>query len=221
MPNIALYYSPGACSLAAHAALHEWGAPFEARRVTLAKGEHHNPEYLALNPRARVPLLLIDGEAVRENSAILTWIGQQNGLYPAAGTIEAARCGEWLAWLTSTVHISFALIWRGERFATDAALHSALRQRGYDLVGEHFAEIEQSLAGKRYAVGEALTLADLNLLPFYRWGGRIGLDMKRYPAWGEHIARLIERAPVKRALEAEEISIYDTLPAPEGVRLPA
>lgn len=220
MSELALYYSPGACSLAAHVALREWGAPFELRRAAIIKGEHLTPEYLALNPRGRVPTLVVDGEPIRESSAILTWIGQQCGLYPKPGTLEAGKCAEWLAWLTSGVHISFAMIWRGERFAHDKALHAAIRQRGYDWVGEQFAEIENHFAGAKYAAGDSLTVADINLLPFYRWGGRIGLDMKHYAAWGAHTERMLARRSVQDACAAEEISLYDTLPLPEGVTPP-
>ena len=54
-----LYYSPGACSLAPHVALEEVGAPYEAVKVALAKGEQRTPEYLAMNPKGRVPVLKI------------------------------------------------------------------------------------------------------------------------------------------------------------------
>jgi glutathione S-transferase len=218
--DLALYYSPGACSLASHAALREWGAPFDLRRVAIAKGENLQPDYLSLNPRGRVPLLIVDGKPVRENSAILTWIGQQCGLYPRVGTYEAAKCGELLGWLTSGVHISFALIWRGERFAHDKSLFSALRQRGYDWVGEQFAEIDDALTATPFALGDEFSVADCNLLPFYRWGGRVGLDMSAYPAWSDWAARVLERPAVRDALGAEEISLFDTLPLPEGVTPP-
>ena len=217
MPKLALYYSPGACSLAAHAALHEWGVPFEARRVIVAKGEHLLPEYISLNPHARVPLLMIDERPIRESSGILTWIGQQSGLYPADGTFEAAKCGQWLGWLTSAVHISFAMIWRGERFTHDKALFPAIRQRGYDWIGQQFAEIEDTLAATPYVLGAAYSVADCNLLPFYRWGGRVGLDMSAYPAWSAWVARVSQRPAVKATLAAEEISLQDTLPLPDGV----
>jgi len=220
MPKLALYYSPGACSLAAHAALHEWGVPFEARRVIVAKGEHLRPEYMSLNPHARVPLLMIDERPIRENSGILTWVGQQSGLYPPDGTFEAARCGQWLGWLTSAVHISFAMIWRCERFSRDKALHPAIRQRGYDWVGQQFAEIEDTLAATPYVLGAEYSVADCNLLPFYRWGGRIGLDMSAYPAWGAWVARVSQRPAVKATLEIEEITLQDTLPLPDGVTAP-
>jgi glutathione S-transferase len=216
MPNIALYYSSGACSLAAHVALNEWGMPFEVRRVTIAKGEHIQPDYVSLNPHARVPLLMIDERPIRENSGILTWIGQQSGLYPANGTYEAAVCGQWLGWLASAVHISFAMIWRGERFAHDKALHPAIRQRGYDWVGHQFAEIDDTLAKTQYALGAEYSVADCNLLPFYRWGGRIGLDMSLYPAWSAWAARVGERPAVRATLAMEEVSLQDTLPLPDG-----
>lgn len=220
MPELALYYSPGACSLAAHVALLEWGVPFDLRRAAIIKGEHQTPEYLALNPRGRVPLLIVDGQPIRENSAILTWVGQQCGLCPKPGTLEAAKCAEWLSWLTSGVHISFAMIWRGERFAHDKARHPEIRQRGYDWVGEQFAEIEAHFARSKFAVGDSYTVADINLLPFFRWGGRIGLDMKRYPAWSEWAGRMLERAAVRDACAAEEISLHDALPLPDGVIAP-
>ncbi len=220
MSKLILFYSPGACSLACHVALLEWGVAFEARRVMLAKGEHREPDFLALNPRARVPLLIIDGQPVRENSGLLTWIGQQCGLYPPAGTLEAAICGEWLGWLTSTVHIAFALIWRGERFAQDQALHAALRQQGYDCVGEHFGEIEAALAQTPHAVSDQFSVVDCNLLPLYRWGHRIGLDMSKYPAWTAHTQKSLLRSSVRAAFAAEGIKIDDKLPLPEGVTPP-
>jgi glutathione S-transferase len=218
--ELILYYSPGACSLASHIALCEWGVPFEARRVVLAKGEHLKPDYLELNPRARVPVLVIDGQPIRENSAILTWIGQQCALYPEPGSYRAAKCAEWLGWLTSGVHISFALIWRGGRFAHDETLHPAIRQRGYDWVGEQFEEIETALAQGPYVLGDQYSVVDCNLAPFYRWGGRIGLDMSAYPAWGRHTERLLQRPAVQAAVAAEGISLHDTLPLPEGVTPP-
>jgi len=220
MPHLVLYYSPGACSLAAHVALREWGVPFEARRVTIAKAEHQTPEYLALNPRGRVPTLVVDGKPVTELSGLLTWIGMQSRLYPTPGSYEAAKCGEWLGWMTSVVHIAFALIWRGERFVEDKALHPALRQRGYDLVGDYFDDIDKALAGSDFVVGDRFTVADCNVLPFYRWGGRIGLDMNAYPNWKAHTLRMLERPSVQAALAEEGIDVHDTLPLPEGVRLP-
>ena len=79
-----LFYSPGACSLATHIALEEAGAEYEPVRVTLAKGEHLKPEYLAINPHARVPALVTDQGVITENVAILNLIAD---LFSAPGSV--------------------------------------------------------------------------------------------------------------------------------------
>lgn len=207
--DLALYYSPGACSLAAHIALREAGLPFALKRVAIANAEHLSDAYRAINPRCRVPTLIVDGEVVRELSGILTWIGQIDGnLYPKAGTIAAAKCAEWLAWLTSSVHISFAMIWRGGRFLESELADVPLRRRGLGLLAEQFQEIESALVGRDYLVGDTFSVADANLIVFYRWGGRVGFNMsRRYPAWTAHTNLLLRRPCVVEALSEEKISI--------------
>jgi glutathione S-transferase len=82
---IKLYYSPGACSLAAHIVLEELGIAFEPVLVSLAEGEHKRPEFLRINPKARVPALNVDGKVLTETVAILTYLGggyAERGLWP-------------------------------------------------------------------------------------------------------------------------------------------
>lgn len=79
-----LFYSPGACSLVAHIALEEAGADYEPVRVMLAQGEHLKPEYLAINPRARVPALANAHGIVTENIAILNLIAD---MFEAPGSV--------------------------------------------------------------------------------------------------------------------------------------
>ena len=77
-----LFYAPGACSQAPHIALHESGAKFEGQRVALKDGAQFQPDYLAVNPKSKVPALLRDdGSILTECPAILFWIGRS---YPQA-----------------------------------------------------------------------------------------------------------------------------------------
>ncbi|HEU0224738.1 MAG TPA: glutathione S-transferase N-terminal domain-containing protein [Steroidobacteraceae bacterium] len=209
-PSLTLYYSPGACSLAAHIALREAGLPFEARRVLIAEGEHLAPEYLAVNPRGRVPTLVIDGTPVTELSAILGWIADRSpGLAPAPGTLAAAQCAEWLGWFTSGVHISFALIWRGSRFLERNELHAELKAAGLATLRRQLADIEARLTAHDYLVGGDYSVADANALVFYRWAGRVGFDQRGdYPSWTRHAERLLQRPAVRAALAAEGIEIW-------------
>jgi glutathione S-transferase len=213
---LALYYSPGACSLAAHIALREAGLRFELRRTAIAQGEHLRPEYLAVNPRGRIPTLVIRGTPVTELSAILGWIASRSrGLMPPRGTLEVLQCAEWLAWFTSAVHISFALIWRGARFLDDADLHPLLRNKGLATLRQQLGEIEARLAAHDYLVADRYSVADCNALVFYRWASRVGFDVRSaFPAWTRHAERLLERPAVRAALQVEDIEIWAQPDAP-------
>ena len=76
-----LYYAPGACSFASHCAIEETGIPYEAVRINTQQGEQRSPEYLKINPRGRVPTLVVNDHPLTENVGILTYLG---GGYPAA-----------------------------------------------------------------------------------------------------------------------------------------
>src|SRR4029079_14587469 len=72
--EIALYYAPITCALAPYITLTETGAKFEVRPLNFRKNQHLSPEYLKLNPKHKVPLLVVDGKVLSESVAIQTWI---------------------------------------------------------------------------------------------------------------------------------------------------
>src|SRR5215204_4736202 len=74
--QILLYYAPIACSLVPYVTLTEAGAEFETRAINLRKGQQRSPEYLQLNPKHKVPLLIVDGRKLTENVAINVWIAR-------------------------------------------------------------------------------------------------------------------------------------------------
>ena len=210
-----LFYSPGACSLVTHIALEETGEAFQPTRVTLLNGEHLTPEFLEINPHARVPALKTDHGVVTENVAILNLIGDlygKEGSVPRGDPFAAARCNELLGWFASSVHISFAQIWRGERFTEDSSLHGAIKDGGLNALEKQFVEIEQ-LSGEGWIAGDSFTAADSYALTFFRWGRRIGMDMGRYTGWASLCGRVLERPAVKRAIEREGLKAEEFQPA--------
>jgi glutathione S-transferase len=210
-----LFYSPGACSLVTHIALEEAGAEFEPVRVVLAEGQHLKPEFLDVNPHARVPALVTDGGVVTENIAILNLIADlfdAPGSVPRDDPIDAARCNELLGWFASSVHISFAQIWRGERFTDDQNLWPAIKGGGFNALEKQFAEIEQ-LSGDSWLVEGRFSAADSYALTFFRWGRRIGMDMSPYSAWASLNRQVLERPAVKRVLDREGLKGEEFLPA--------
>src|SRR5215475_6010201 len=76
-----LYYAPGTCALASHIALEEAGAAYETVRLSFKNEDQKKPDYLKVNPKARVPALVTDRGIITETPAILIYVAQT---YPAA-----------------------------------------------------------------------------------------------------------------------------------------
>ena len=207
---IKLYYSPGACSLASHIVLEELGIAYEPVLVSLKDGEHKKADFLKINPRSRVPALNVDGKILTETVAILTYLGggyAERGLWPR-DTWRQAEALALMSWLSSTVHIAVAGIFRPERYAASLVAQDDVKATSRVQLEKHFAEIEKMLTGKTFAMGGQYTVCDPYLLVFFRWGNRIGINMKeRFPTWGKHAQRVASRPTVKRVFEAEDIQI--------------
>ena len=94
-----LYFSNGSCSLASHITLEESGAKFEAQRIDLRAGDQKKPEFLALNPKGKVPTIVVDGTPITENPAIMSYIADTNpqaNLLPKPGDLGRAKAqGYW------------------------------------------------------------------------------------------------------------------------------
>jgi len=212
--TLVLYHSPGACSLATHIALEEAGAEFETVRVVVANGDNLKPDYLAINPHARVPALGTSHDVLTENIAILNFIADvygREGSVPRGYPYAAARCNELLGWFASTVHISFAAIWRGIRFTPDDSVWPVLERGGRDALAQQFDEIDDLCVDEWLAPG-GFSAADSYALLFLRWAKRIGFDIARYPQWTEHAGRVLKRGAVQRVLEREGLKCDEFQP---------
>ena len=200
-----LYFAPGACSTASHIGLEESGATYESQALSFAKSEQRTPEYLKVNPRGRVPALVVDEGTIVENTAILDYVAAKYAphLMPT-DPVQRARAISLMAWFSNGVHPNFTHIGRPERFATDAAVFDHLKAVGRDNFHANLKEIDGLLAGKTWFLGDEFSVVDGYALVFYGWGKRIGLpveELKNYTAWKD---RMLARPAVKRVLEREQ-----------------
>lgn len=215
MSNYRLFHSPGACSLAPHIVLEELGVPYEPVRVTIAEGANQKPEYLAINPRGRVPALVY-GEPgqeriLTESVAILIFLAQRHrgaGLLPEDPE-QLARALEWMCWLGSNLHqAGVRTVFRPERFTTDAASALAIAAQGRVSIRAGYEDIEARLSGRSAALGERFSVVDAQLLVFYRWGNRCGLDMRKdFPEYARLMDAVRARPAVQRVVAREGIQI--------------
>lgn len=205
--SLTLYFAGGSCSLPALVGLEEAGAQFEAVRLVLSDGDQRTPEYLAINPRGRVPVLALDGQTVGENVAVLTAIANrfpQAKLLPLGDEVLLGRAYELIGWFSSGVHVSFAQVFRPERFSRDESAWPAIRAGGRENVLAAFAEIEQRLQdGGPWLLGETFSLVDPYALVFHRWAPRLEIDASAYPAFSAHAQRVLARPAVGRAVTRE------------------
>ena len=215
-PSYRLFYSPGACSLAPHIVLEEMGIPFEPVRVVIADGGNRRPEYLAVNPRGRVPSLTWregDREQVlTEAMAIMVWLSMRHpqvGLLPAPRTESFVRALEWMGWLGSTMHqAGVRTVFRPERFTKDPAAAPGIAEQGRDTIRTGYEDIERRLTGKRFALDGNFSAVDAYLLVFYRWGNRCGLAMRTdFPEYARIMDEVRARHAVRRVIEREGIQI--------------
>jgi glutathione S-transferase len=209
-----LFYSPGACSLASHIALEETGTAFEPVVVKLTERAQRRPEYLAINPKGRVPALADGDFVVTENPAILRYIARKcpwAGLWPDDPRDEA-RCAEWLAWTSSTIHPTYSHMRRPERYATGDEAKADVVQTAIGAVRQLWTEVDRRIAALpgEYLLGWRYSVADIYLFVFWTWGRNpaFGFDMERdLPAWTAHARRVGARPAVKRALEREGVAL--------------
>ncbi|MCA1403458.1 glutathione S-transferase family protein [Ensifer sp. IC3342] len=198
-----LFYAPGTCSLASHIALEEAGAAYEARRVDFAKAEQTTPEYLAINPKGRVPALVTDRGILTETPAILAYVAQsfpEKRLAPLDDPFEFARLQSFLSYLCSTVHVAHAHARRGPRWADDPAAHEAMKAKVPQNMSDCFALIESQMFAGPFVMGETYSIADPYLFTIANWLEGDAVDPGRFPKVLDHRNRMVARPAVAKVL---------------------
>lgn len=196
-----LYYSPGACSLSPHIALHESGLAFEA--VPAPTKTHQLPDgtdYYTINPLGYVPLLELDnGERLREGPAIVQYIADQaagKNLAPANGTMARYRLQEWLTFIGTELHKGFSPLF-------NPAMPAEAKTIASDKVLSRLKWIDGELKGKNYLMGEDFTVADGYLFTVTNWAPKVGVDISGLANLAAYRARVAARPGVQAALKAE------------------
>jgi glutathione S-transferase len=205
-----LYYAPGTCALATHIALEEAGAPYEAVRVDFAAQAQRSPEYLAVNPKGRVPALVTETGTLTETPALLCFVAQrfpEAGLAPLDDPFALAQIQEFNSYLCSTVHVAHAHGRRGARWADDAAAHESMRRKVPSSMTECAQLIENKFIEGPWVMGERYTIADPYLFTIGTWLEGDGVDTAKLPKFMAHRAKMLARPAVQKAVAAEGTQI--------------
>jgi glutathione S-transferase len=201
-----LFYAHGTCALASHIALAEAGADYETVRLDFRTDDQRKPEYLAINPKGRVPALVTDRGVLTETPAILVYIAQSfpaAKLAPLDDPFAFARVQSFNAYLCATVHVAHAHGRRGYRWADDPAALEDMKRKVPQTVGECFALIEREMFQGPWVMGDAYSICDPYLFTLASWMKGDGVDPARFPRIEDHSRRMTERPAAQRALAEE------------------
>ena len=191
---LTLYFAPGASSMAAHIALHEVGAAFDARPLSFHRRENRSPAYLALNPEGKVPTLLVEDRPLTEVAAILFYLARrfpEADLLPEGAEAEAQALS-WLSFVASTLHPA--------------------RRRGLDHAMTVYKIADARIAGPDWVLGR-YSVVDIHLFRlFWRLNTSLRPPPDAFPNLIAHHDRMLARQAVRRTLEAEAAIGYE-LPA--------
>lgn len=214
--TLKLYYAPGACSFVPHAMLEIAGATFEPLAIKLHKNEQNSPDYLALNARGQVPVLVDGGEAITQLMALVAYIDAR---FPEAGfvpkdALARARFVEALAWMNNTVHPTFTHVFMPQKFTDDEAAQKAIRAHAVQTYRGLLGEIEaMAVKATPWLAGEQPTALDAYALTLLRWGGYAGIDPTTLPATWTLVQRFAALPAVARVIERERLQLNVYQPA--------
>ena len=202
--KLTLFYAPQTCALVPYVTLTEAGAGFDVRNVNTRNGENRRPEFLAVNPKHKVPVLVIDGKPLTENVAIQVWIARN---FPQAKLLPADQWEELqaislMSWCASGIHPFLARINSPVKVCDTAGSNDSVVRLAADAIHEAFKIADDRLAGREFFFSD-FTAADAHFFWCFRRAIQFQLDLGRYRNCLAHYERVQQRASVQKALAFE------------------
>lgn len=204
-----LFFSPGACSLAAHIAIIDSGLPYQLRRLKFAENEQQSAEYLKVNPKGRVPALVTERGTLTESTAILLFIAQMapdKKLAPLDDPFSLARLQGFNSYIATTVHVNHAHGRRATRWADEPTAIEAMKRKVPQTMRDAYRLIEDDMLTGPFVMGEDYSIADPYLFVMSSWLKGDGVDIAEFPRVKAHYERMLARPSVEKALADEAAS---------------
>jgi glutathione S-transferase len=205
MSDLKFYYAPMTSATRVHWALEEIGVPYEKVKLDLAAGDQRKPEFLALNPNGKVPLLVAEGKPIFEGLAILLYLGERfgvdKGLFPPPNA-DRAEAFKWMAWGSVTLNEAMMRLVRNtsERFPADERNPKVVESAKKD-IAEALGILDRELEGKEYLVGGQFSLAEVTIVPALPFMARMGVEVGSFANVNAWIGRCMSRPALGRAMQ--------------------
>jgi glutathione S-transferase len=207
MPSLTLYCFPGACSRATMIALEEAGATYATRVVNLREGAQKSSDYLALNPKGKVPTLVVDGTPLTENVALLGYLADTSPhariLPPTTDPLARAQALSAVGWLSSSVLPLFSRMMRPQAFCDAPGAAERVAEMAKEEARQQLAIAEKHMRDREWWI-HTWSVADAYLFYIETTIERFGIPVAGYPSLAAHAERMKARPAVQRTLAWEE-----------------
>jgi glutathione S-transferase len=205
--KLALYYAPVTCALVPFVTLTEAGADFDVVPVNMGKQQQNSPEYLKLNPKHKVPVLVIDGDPLTENVAMQVWIART---FPHAKLLPADPMNEikaisMMAWCASGIHPALTPNNNQKRYCDMPGSEESVKQCAQKLLDENFTVADSMLAGREWFF-DHFTAVDAYFFWCFRRATLFNLaylDLSQFKNCMTHFERMKQRPSVQKVLAYE------------------
>ncbi len=184
--------------------LEECGLPYNTKTVDVWAGEQYAPEFLKINPLAKVPAI-VDHEGpggkpytVIESGAILIYLAEKTGKFIPHDPVKRYDTIQWLMVQMANVGPMFGQLVHWSKFAPQPQDYGNMRYRTQ--VNALYALYEQRLTSNDYVAGSDYTIADIAVWPWLRNVGLLAIDLGKYPNVKKYLDRIEAREAAKRML---------------------
>ncbi len=206
--DIVLYYAPNTCALVPFAALNEAGAEFRVEALNFRKKEQMSEGYLRLNPRHKVPLLVVDGKPLTENPAMHVWIARA---FPQARLMPDdpwmfAQAISIASWCASGIHHYLSAINSPFKSCDAPGSEDSVKRLAQAGLDENFAIADQMLAGREFLF-DRFSTADAHLFWCLRRADQLAYDIGRW----EHCKSFFDRIAARPSMQTVFNFEKDTL----------
>jgi len=198
-----LYHFPISCSNAVKIALELIGAEHNTVIVDLLKDEQHSPEFLALNPMGKVPVLVEGEQVMTQGMAMLIHLSQKHpgaNLMPGLASNEGMTALKWLDYVATSLHGNFDKVIHPDRIADQ---HDSVKANAEEQINKQLKHIDSRLSESKFLAGERPTLSDLYFAVILGWGQLLSFDpLQRFPRFSQYSVDLKTACPNSASLQA-------------------
>jgi glutathione S-transferase len=165
------------------------GMPYELKEMDIVAGATRTSEYLAINPNGKIPLLVVPGRGpIAESHAIIAYLAEGSALIPS-DPYERALMWQWMCFEQYQLEpgVGTVRFWLKSLKKSPADFGERYQER-FQRGADALAVLEQELKGRRWLVGDKVTLADIALFAYTHVAEEAGYRLADYPAISAWIA---------------------------------